>query len=96
MLPELHAGKCLTRAYGHEGRQLGLEKKRGAQRQLRGGGLQAGEGQGAWLPLLRCFLAGTDSKQRTLLRRVWGPQMTPQPIKTGFGYHLIVVEDRKA
>ncbi len=34
-----------------------------------------------------------DSPENVLSR---SPQMTPQPVKTSHGYHLILVEDRKA
>jgi hypothetical protein len=68
------------------GRQPGVEAARRAQRRLRRGGVQARQGQGAsQLPRRRIRAALTV---QPLAR---APQMTPQPIKTSFGYHLILV-----
>ena len=69
------------------GRQPGVEAARRAQRRVRRGCVQARQGQGAsQLPS-----APNEGCADWAAVGARAPQMTPQPIKTSFGYHLILV-----
>ena len=78
----------LTRAAAAGG-QPGVEAARRAERRVRGGGVQARQGEGASRRRPR-HRASPGADQAAVGARD-AAQMTPQPVKTAFGYHLILV-----